>query len=299
MTIKTQIKQAYLNSKLITGDDATIDTFIALSSPLDSDVQTLLTYLTNARDVTYVNHVAKFTAYHDVIDVIASYNSATTASLSNYAYATDLSATSASLSNYAQASKINEVLGDIGTLSNLTTTAKGSAVAAINEVLGDVGTLSSLTTTAKGSAVAAINEVLGDIGTLSSLTTTAKGSAVAAINEVLGDINLINAAGWVNAGKIAPAAVTSAKQGFGTWKVTDGDDSWTGNTYTLATAISGCSVTGNIGDATTYYSIATSTPANEAHVEFADYLAISTQCAIHCSSQSGLTGCFNHFFNFL
>lgn len=58
--------------------------------------------------------------------------------------------------------------GKIGTLSNLTTSAKTSAVVAINEVNGKVGTLSSLTTTAKTDAVAAINEVNGKVGNSSS-----------------------------------------------------------------------------------------------------------------------------------
>lgn len=61
----------------------------------------------------------------------------------------------------------------IGTLSNLTTTAKGSAVAAINEVDSHADTAQN---TADNNAAA--------IGTLSSLTTDAKGSLVAAINEV-------------------------------------------------------------------------------------------------------------------
>lgn len=61
----------------------------------------------------------------------------------------------------------------IGTLSNLTTTAKGSAVAAINEVDSHADTAQN---TADNNAAA--------IGTLSSLTTDAKGSLVEAINEV-------------------------------------------------------------------------------------------------------------------
>lgn len=72
-----------------------------------------------------------------------------------------------------------------GTLSNLSTTAKTSLVAAINEVDGDVGALTSLTTTAKTSLVAALNEVVTNVGTLSSLTTTEKTSLVAAINELV------------------------------------------------------------------------------------------------------------------
>lgn len=72
---------------------------------------------------------------------------------------------------------------DLGTVSNLTTTSK-IVVGAINELDGEVGTLSSLTTTTKNTLVAAINEVDGDLGALSSLTTTAKTNIVAAVNEI-------------------------------------------------------------------------------------------------------------------
>lgn len=71
--------------------------------------------------------------------------------------------------------KINALSGsvtgveeDIGTLSELTTTEKGSLVGAINEVDSDIGTLTS------------------NQGTLSSLETTEKGSLVGAINELKG-----------------------------------------------------------------------------------------------------------------
>ena len=54
----------------------------------------------------------------------------------------------------------------------------------VTTLAAQVGTLGDLTTTAKNSIVAAINEVDGEIGTLASLTTTAKNNVVAAINEV-------------------------------------------------------------------------------------------------------------------
>ena len=54
----------------------------------------------------------------------------------------------------------------------------------VTTLAAQVGTLGDLTTTAKNSIVAAINEVDGEIGTLASLTTTAKNNIVAAINEV-------------------------------------------------------------------------------------------------------------------
>lgn len=47
-----------------------------------------------------------------------------------------------------------------------------------------VGTLGDLTTTAKNSIVAAINELDGEMGALASLTTTAQNNVVAAINEI-------------------------------------------------------------------------------------------------------------------
>ena len=109
----------------------------------------------------------------------------------------------------------------VGELDNLTTTAKGSCVAAINEVdahadtaQASVGVLANLTTAEKGSAVGAVNEVdshadaaqadadtaqaaadaaqgdadtaLAGIGTLANLTTDVKTDLVAAINEVDG-----------------------------------------------------------------------------------------------------------------
>ena len=89
---------------------------------------------------------------------------------------------------------INEVDGladGIGTLSNLTTTAKTDLVSAINEVDSEtvgIGTLANLTTSVKTDLVSAINEVDGDVGTLSTLTTTAKSNLVAAVNEVDGDV---------------------------------------------------------------------------------------------------------------
>lgn len=54
----------------------------------------------------------------------------------------------------------------------------------VTTLAAQVGTLGDLTTTAKNSIVAAINEVDGEMGTLASLTTTAKNNVVAAINEV-------------------------------------------------------------------------------------------------------------------
>lgn len=77
----------------------------------------------------------------------------------------------------------------IGTLTNLTTTAKSDLVSAINEVdsdLSGIGDLTTLTTSTKSSCVGAINEVDADIGLLTNLTTTAKTNLVSAVNEVDG-----------------------------------------------------------------------------------------------------------------
>ena len=79
---------------------------------------------------------------------------------------------------------INELDSDIGDLASLATDAKTNAVAAINEVVGDIGDLDTLPTTAKSDVVSAITEVNGNVGTLSTLTTTAKTNVVAAANEI-------------------------------------------------------------------------------------------------------------------
>lgn len=98
---------------------------------------------------------------------------------------------------YAAKSESDVNTSAIGTLSNLTTTAKTNLVAAINEVNSEtssIGVLTDLTTTAKTSVVAAINEVnagVGNIGDLTDLTTTAKTNLVAAINELDGEIGTL------------------------------------------------------------------------------------------------------------
>lgn len=75
--------------------------------------------------------------------------------------------------------KIATLTSNQGSLSSLTTTAKGTLVAAINEVKGNQGTLTSLTTTAKGSLVAAINEVNAlTTGTISMTSGTLTGGAL-------------------------------------------------------------------------------------------------------------------------
>jgi len=92
---------------------------------------------------------------------------------------------------------ITSLQGAVGTLTNLTTDAKTSLVAAINEVdshansaNNNAGTLSNLTTDAKNNLVAAINEVDGHadsaataIGDMTDLETTAT-DLVGAANEL-------------------------------------------------------------------------------------------------------------------
>ena len=80
---------------------------------------------------------------------------------------------------------INEHDAEIGVISTLTTTEKGTIVGSINELDLDIGARSSLTTTAKNNIVSAINELDAEHGVLSTLTTSAKGTFVSAINEIV------------------------------------------------------------------------------------------------------------------
>ena len=77
----------------------------------------------------------------------------------------------------------------IGTLSTLTTTAKGSLVAAINELVANRGNLSGLSTSAKNTIVAAINEVLAKYTTLE----TASSSHTSSINTLNSKITPLSA----------------------------------------------------------------------------------------------------------
>lgn len=116
------------------------------------------------------------------------------------------------MGNIKEQERTREVMSqEMGYLSDLSTTAKTSLVAAMNEIVGTigstniVGTLAELDTTAKTNVVAAINEVVADIGdvaddvsanativgTLASLTTTDKTSIVAAINELVAAVEAL------------------------------------------------------------------------------------------------------------
>ena len=110
----------------------------------------------------------------ELVDETAASNIASTSYVKG-AYNASIKAVNA---EYARATGVE------GSLSNLTTTEKGTLVGAINELDLDVGDKSTLTTTEKGSLVGAVNELDSDVGNLTTLTTTEKGSLVGAINEV-------------------------------------------------------------------------------------------------------------------
>ena len=138
--------------------------------------------------VDYNQDMSKIDAGIYAADSQATENAASIGTLSNL--------TTTAKSNLVAA--INEVNGEtsgIGDLSNLTTTEKTTLVGAINEVDSEtagIGTLANLTTTEKTTLVGAINEVNGNVGTLSNLTTTAKSNVVAAVNEVDGNVGDIS-----------------------------------------------------------------------------------------------------------
>lgn len=92
-----------------------------------------------------------------------------------------------------------------GLLSSLSTTAKGSLVAALNELKANEGDLTTLSTSAKGSLVAALNEIVAELGAISSLNTTVKTTFVASINELVTRINAVEVTG---AGTYTNAAAT-------------------------------------------------------------------------------------------
>ena len=119
---------------------------------------------------------------------------------------------------HAAKSEADNNATSIGTLSNLTTTAKTDLVSAVNEIDGEVatntnniatntsniatnttqiGTIANLTTTAKTDLVVAANEINAKVGNLSSLTTTNKNSTVGAINEIKSQINDFNLTSFV------------------------------------------------------------------------------------------------------
>jgi hypothetical protein len=136
-------------------------------------------------------------------------------------YNQDMSRIDAGIYGAKSLADVNE--SAIGTLANLSTTAKTDLVSAINEVDGDVatntanistntsnistnstniGNLNNLTTASKSNLVSAINEVdanndsnTNKIGEMSNLETVEKSNLVGAINEVTDDIkkfNLVN-----------------------------------------------------------------------------------------------------------
>lgn len=111
----------------------------------------------------------------------------------------------------------------IGTLSNLSTTAKGSLVAALNEVYGlvqtadtEIGDLSLLHTALNSNLVSALNEVLANQGSLASLSTTSKASLSAAINELFARFSpAVNSSGKLLAAAVTAGFITNAMLGSG------------------------------------------------------------------------------------
>lgn len=84
-----------------------------------------------------------------------------------------------------------DLQNEIGTLTNLTTTAKSDLVSAVNELDSDIGDKSALATDSKTNLVASINEIdsnsdanTANIGIMASLTTDSNNDLVSAINEV-------------------------------------------------------------------------------------------------------------------
>ena len=63
--------------------------------------------------------------------------------------------------------------------------------AAYNDVKGNIGTLSNLTTTEKTNVVGAVNEIMADLGNKSNLETLDKTNIVSAINSLNGIVRII------------------------------------------------------------------------------------------------------------
>lgn len=133
-------------------------------------------------------------------------------------------------STATNASNITSLQSLVGTSASLNTTNK-TIVGAINEVkvatddnATTIGTLSDLTTTAKGNLIAAINEVDANtdtntttMGTLTSLQTSVKTSLVDAINEVKGQVDNINIGAVID----DQAAATVTAKTYSAQKVTE------------------------------------------------------------------------------
>lgn len=152
---------------------------------------------------------------------MASTNKTTNYDLSQYigtdkpTYLTDYNQDMSKIDSgiHAAKSEADNNATSIGTLSNLTTTAKTDLVSAVNEIDGEVttntnniatntsniatntthiGTLTNLTTSSKTDLVVAANEINAKVGDLTSLNTSSKSSVVSAINEVDGEIKKFN-----------------------------------------------------------------------------------------------------------
>lgn len=84
------------------------------------------------------------------------------------------------------------LVGDIETI-DVAAADRDTLVEALNKVIGNIGVLSTLTTTAKNTIVAAINELDNEMGDLTTLKTTSNSSAIHAINEIFDSLLIGNA----------------------------------------------------------------------------------------------------------
>ena len=139
-----------------------------------------------------------------------------------------------------------------------------------------------------------------------NLASTIKGSDITPTANIIGTQlstgariagSQLSAGANIAGTQLADSAITNVKQGLGTWKV-GGSDSWSGKTDTLSAFITGCNNAGNLGSPTQYFSVSANPPTNGQHVDFVDFLAISGQCELHCTSQVGLSNCLNWFFTY-
>lgn len=135
----------------------------------------------------------------------------------------------------------NSLEANIGTLSDLTTTAKSNTVAAINEVNGKAVD----NTTAIGSLQTATATNTSNIGTMTNLSTTDKSSLVNAVNEVKSQVDLFKLVNYntctlsINSGTVSEGNVRCATNSDGSLfrlygNFTVGANAWTNVTITIS-----------------------------------------------------------------
>lgn len=147
-------------------------------------------------------------------------------------YNQDMSRIDAGIYGAKSLADVNE--SAIGTLANLSTTAKTDLVSAINEVDGDVatntanistntsnistnttniGNLSNLTTASKTNLVVASNEINSKVGNINNLETNIKTSTVEAINEIVENFNFTSFASYTGNDFTSTGSLVSAITG--------------------------------------------------------------------------------------